>query len=274
VSRDASVRRAEHDLQLLRELYRSFDPPTSDPKVRLLRELLDETRYRAHRVLVFTEFRDTAVMLWQALSPAGGVALIHGQDARLGNSRASRNAVVERFAPLANGLPPPKPRELVHTLIATDVLAEGLNLQDARTVVSYDVPWNPVRLAQRIGRIDRLGSPHAQVRACVFQPDQQLDALLGLVRRVRQKLRAIRVVGGDAPRLARRNNGVLHACQKRSPAEQRPRPPSRRSHAARQRSSLGYRRNAATGVRAAVPRRRRIPGAPARCRRNCARCSR
>jgi superfamily II DNA or RNA helicase len=205
-SRDASVRRAEHDLRLLRELYRSFDPPTSDPKVRLLRELLDDDSMRAHRVLVFTEFRDTAVMLWQALSPAGGVALIHGRDARLGSSRTTRNAVVERFAPLANGLPPPKPRERVHTLIATDVLAEGLNLQDARTVVSYDVPWNPVRLAQRIGRIDRLGSPHAQIRACVFQPDQQLDALLGLVRRVRHKLRAIRVVGGDAPRLGRRDD--------------------------------------------------------------------
>jgi hypothetical protein len=222
-SRDVAVRRAEHDLRLLRQLYQSFDPPTSDPKVRLLRELLDDDSTRDQPVLVFTEFRDTAVMLWRALSPAGRVALIHGQDARLGSGRASRNSVVERFAPLANGLTPPKPRERVHTLIATDVLAEGLNLQDARTVVSYDVPWNPVRLAQRIGRIDRLGSPHAHIRACVFQPDQQLDALLGLVRRVRQKLRAIRVVGGDAPRLGRQTDVACVPATDGLPQDGRPR---------------------------------------------------
>jgi superfamily II DNA or RNA helicase len=238
VPREEAIRRAQHDLLLLRDLLLRIDAPgtdapagagrasctpvtgmvatdrgatdravsdhvTTDDKVRRLHELLAQPTIRSQPVLIFTEYRDTAVMLWRTLSPAGGVALIHGQEARLGTARTSRNRVVERFAPHANGLRPPQPRERVHILIATDVLAEGLNLQDARTVVSYDVPWNPVRLAQRIGRIDRLGSPHAAIRACVFQPDRQLDALLGLVRRVRQKLRAIRVVGGDAPRLVR-----------------------------------------------------------------------
>ncbi|MGH7447903.1 MAG: helicase-related protein, partial [Longimicrobiales bacterium] len=84
-------------------------------------------------------------------------------------------------------------------LIGTDVLAEGLNLQDARVVISYDLPWNPVRLAQRIGRIDRLGSPHAWIRALAFAPDRGVDELLGLMKRIRRKLRQIRIVGGDAP---------------------------------------------------------------------------
>ncbi|MGH7127602.1 MAG: C-terminal helicase domain-containing protein [Planctomycetaceae bacterium] len=144
------------------------------------------------KVLVFTEFRETAVELWHAFVTAGGIGLIHGDAAFLGSLRAGRREVVQRFAPLANGSIPPPPREAVRVLIATDVLSEGLNLQDATHVVSYDLPWNPVRLMQRIGRIDRLGSRHATVYAHHFLPDAGLDAVLGLLERLRRKLAAIR----------------------------------------------------------------------------------
>jgi hypothetical protein len=107
--------------------------------------------------------------------------------------------VVERFAPRANHARVPRTAERVRLLIATDVLAEGMNLQDAHAVISYDLPWNPVRIAQRIGRIDRLGSPHTHVRAFAFVPDTGVDVMLGLMKRIRRKLRHIRVVGGDAP---------------------------------------------------------------------------
>jgi hypothetical protein len=171
-----------------------------DPKFAALCRLLDND-VAEESVLLFTEFRDTATELWRALARRGGVALIHGADARLGLHRSSRRAIIERFAPVSNGVPPPPARERVRLLIATDVLAEGLNLQDARIVVSYDLPWNPVRLAQRIGRIDRLGSPHASVSAFAFVPAREVESLLGLMRRLRRKLRAIRTIGGDAPRL-------------------------------------------------------------------------
>src|SRR5690606_37435578 len=118
---------------------------------------------------------------------------------RLGRLRSGRRAIIERFAPLANGVRPPRPAEDVRVLIATDVLAEGMNLQDASMVVSYDLPWNPVRLSQRFGRIDRLGSPHSSIRTVVFAPDRGVDDMLGLMKRLRRKLRHIRVVGGDAP---------------------------------------------------------------------------
>jgi hypothetical protein len=181
--------------------------PGTDPKLARLEALLDD-ELRDEQVLLFTEYRETARVLWQRLAPRGGVALIHGGEARLGRSTASRGAVIRRFAPLSNGVAPPRPHERVRLLIATDVLAEGLNLQDARVVVSYDVPWNPVRLAQRIGRIDRLGSPHESVIAYAFRPDRHVDALLGLVRRVSRKLRDIRTVGGDAPLLAERADAM------------------------------------------------------------------
>jgi superfamily II DNA or RNA helicase len=191
--------RAGQDLRLLQEL-RAQVSARGDPKLEMLQRLLRH-ELRAESVLLFTEFRDTAQWLWRALTPLGGVALIHGGEARLGRSLSTRRAVIERFAPAANGARQPKPLERVRLLIATDVLAEGLNLQDARVVVSYDLPWNPVRLAQRVGRIDRLGSPHAAVVAYAFLPDSQLDRLLGLLHRIRRKLRGIRIVGGDAPLL-------------------------------------------------------------------------
>jgi superfamily II DNA or RNA helicase len=203
LDRDRWVAEAEAELArldaLLNATGRTSAHATPDPKIAALRELI-VAQHAGKKVLVFTEFRDTAAELWRVLSPLGGVALIHGGDARLGKGRAPRRVIIDRFAPLANAARAPRPHECVRILIATDVLAEGLNLQDARVIVSYDVPWNPVRLAQRIGRVDRLGSPHESIIACVFMPDRGLEALLRLFERVRRKLRDIRTVGGDAPR--------------------------------------------------------------------------
>jgi hypothetical protein len=154
-------------------------------------ELLDGL-LNGHLVLLFTEFRETASALWARLRSRGGVARIDGSSAWLGAGRASRLEVVRRFAPRSNGAHPPPMREQVRLLIATDVLAEGLNLQDADTVISYDLPWNPVRLIQRVGRIDRLGSQHDLVGCYNFMPDRHLEDYIALVRRLSTKLEVIR----------------------------------------------------------------------------------
>jgi superfamily II DNA or RNA helicase len=203
---DACLEHAQRDeaiiARMLQRLHRADGTP-EDAKVACLADLL-AGEYKADRVIVFTEFRDTARALWSRLRDRERVALIDGAEARLGRDRASRRMVIDRFAPRANGARAPTPREAVRVLIATDVLAEGLNLQDARVVISYDLPWNPVRLAQRIGRIDRLGSPHDRVVALVFSPGAGLERVLRLTRRLRRKLRHIRMVGGDAPWIAGR----------------------------------------------------------------------
>ncbi len=78
--------------------------------------------------------------------------------------------------------------DLYDILVTTDVLAEGVNLQQARHIINYDLPWNPMRLVQRHGRIDRLGSAHREVfLRCVF-PDTRLDELLGLEERLNRKI--------------------------------------------------------------------------------------
>ncbi|MGH7544762.1 MAG: helicase-related protein [Gemmatimonadota bacterium] len=190
------------DLGALRRIHAALAaiPPERDAKLTALRHLLDALR--AERVLVFTEFRDTARYLFRELRGTGRLAQIdHARAVVSGEAagtRVDRRWVIERFAPRANRAPDPPAREQVDVLIATDVLSEGLNLQDAKHVVSYDLPWNPVRLLQRAGRVDRLGSPHDVVVLHHFQPEAGLERLLGLLAVLRTKLRAIdRTVGLD-----------------------------------------------------------------------------
>ncbi len=112
----------------------------------------------------------------------------------------SRAAVVGRFAPRANPQHrPAEGRPEIDTLVATDVLAEGLNLQDCDKVINYDLHWNPVRLIQRLGRIDRIGSEHEAVYAYNFLPETALDKNLGLRAKLERRIREIHeTIGEDA----------------------------------------------------------------------------
>ena len=116
--------------------------------------------------------------------------------------------MVERFAPRASrrseliGSP-----DEVDVLISTDVLSEGQNLQDADCVVNYDLHWNPTRMVQRAGRIDRLGSAHDEISIHNFFPEEGLDELLGLMERLAAKIEAIdRNVGLEASILGEKVN--------------------------------------------------------------------
>ena len=165
---------------------------------------------RANRkALVFTTFADTARYLYEHVAAApfagegeGGVhvALITGGDGNRSTSGVSRfEDVLGRFAPRAQD------REgedgEIDILIATDCLSEGQNLQDCDLVVNYDIHWNPVRLMQRFGRIDRLGSRNCEVGMVNFWPTADLDRYLDLKNRVeaRMALADATATGADDP---------------------------------------------------------------------------
>lgn len=143
------------------------------------------------KVLVFTYFADTvewiigflkeAVLRDERLAPYRDRIASH-----TGSGGQARDPAID-FAPdtAAPGLGRP---DLYDLLVTTDVLAEGVNLQQARHIINYDLPWNPMRLVQRHGRIDRIGSKHRDVFVrCIF-PDARLDALLGLEERLNRKI--------------------------------------------------------------------------------------
>ncbi len=182
--------------------------PEEDPKLQKLVETLvavieqakkeatdsDDERRKA-KVLVFSFYEDTVNWVESYLdrilekdkhlaSFRGRMASIAGDETRHG---VSRQKAVWGFAPASSGAPPGYKDEF-DLLVSTDVLAEGFNLQQCRNIINYDLPWNPMRLVQRHGRVDRIGSPHDQVFLMTFFPDAQLDALLNLEARVRRKL--------------------------------------------------------------------------------------
>ncbi|MCY4078502.1 MAG: helicase-related protein [Acidobacteria bacterium] len=152
-----------------------------------------DTRDR-HKVLIFSYYADTVDWIVEFLEEASEtdprLAAYRGRIASLSGSTASPNkdAAVWGFAPRTTDAPAGLDEDRYDVLVTTDVLAEGVNLQQARHIINYDLPWNPMRLVQRHGRIDRIGSLHSEVFIrCIF-PDTRLDDLLGLEARLHRKL--------------------------------------------------------------------------------------
>ena len=154
------------------------------------------------KVIVFSYFADTVEWVQGYLDRAvkkdkrlsafkGRLVAVTGSD-----GEARQRDAMFGFAPKTTESPDQDDRYDV--LVATDVLAEGVNLQQARHIINYDLPWNPMRLVQRHGRIDRIGSPHTRVWMRCFMPDKQIDALLGLEARLHRKIKqAARSIGTE-----------------------------------------------------------------------------
>src|SRR5439155_1164225 len=110
--------------------------------------------------------------------------------------------VLRAFAPRAQGGPLPASALETDVLVATDLLSEGLNLQDAARVIHYDLPWSPARLAQRVGRIDRASSPHERIETVTFLPPLPLADALAMERRLVAKRRTQSRAGAGTRGLA------------------------------------------------------------------------
>src|SRR5256714_13486115 len=127
------------------------------------------------------------------------IAAVTGERGWFGSEPATREEVLRAFAPRARGAAPPARALATDVLIATDLVSEGLNLQEAARVINYDRPWSPARLAQRVGRIDRAGSPHARIETVTFLPAQPLADALAMERRLVAK-RRLQARAGAGPR--------------------------------------------------------------------------
>ncbi len=170
-----------------------------------------EASFRQNRkVLLFSYYEDTVDWIYEYLEEIiseddelscyeGRIAAVSGDGSKY---RVTRERAVHGFAP-NSGDAPPDATDDFDILISTDVLAQGVNLQEARTVINYDLPWNPMRVVQRNGRIDRVNSPHSKIYPITFFPEDRLDDLLELEHRVREKLtqasRSIGVSDGVMP---------------------------------------------------------------------------
>lgn len=150
------------------------------------------------KVIVFTAFADTANYLYEQLAARYqygyglNTAIITGSR-KLSNADtipSNINVLLTCFSPISKDkeLLYPKIKESIEILIATDCISEGQNLQDCDYLVNYDIHWNPVRIIQRFGRIDRIGSKNATITMVNFWPDLTLDAYINLKQRVENRM--------------------------------------------------------------------------------------
>ncbi|MEP6509797.1 MAG: helicase-related protein, partial [Gemmatimonadales bacterium] len=109
---------------------------------------------------------------------------------------------IRRFAPVASGVAKPRRSEAVSLLLATDLLSEGVNLQDAAVVVHLDLPWTPARMEQRLGRIARMGSRHSQVYSYAIRPPVSAEALIRIESVLREKMKTSGIVVDEFQSLA------------------------------------------------------------------------
>jgi len=148
-----------------------------------LKRFLSRAEVKQGKVLIFSESETTINYLFEQLNPGGKQADI----ARLSGSISREGAanIVRRFSPVSNLA---SPGNEIRILMATDVVSEGQNLQDCARVLNYDLHWNPVRLIQRFGRVDRIGSTHADIYLHNMWPDLEVDAELALTDRLSNRI--------------------------------------------------------------------------------------
>jgi superfamily II DNA or RNA helicase len=193
-----------HDWSVIAELLAAISVITAehDLKLQALRELIELKAAQPlndgnRKVLIFSAFADTAEYLYRELTPslaAGGfeTALVTGKGAprtSLGKGYGFQQ-ILTLFSPRSKQrhLALPKETSEIDILIGTDCISEGQNLQDCDYVVNYDIHWNPVRIIQRFGRIDRIGSTNATVQLVNFWPDISLDEYINLKERVENRM--------------------------------------------------------------------------------------
>lgn len=192
----------QHDSELIKAMLRRFGTwqVETDSKLHALRDLIEQ-KHANDKVLVFTEYKDTAYYIAEGLQKLGveNVAAVAGDT----DDPAS---YARRFSPVSNRVPTEQAFDAeapalngpeLRVLVATDVLSEGQNLQDAHVVVNYDLPWAIIRLIQRAGRVDRVGQVHHEVNVYLFS-HQTVEKTLNLRSRIRERLKsAAEAFGAD-----------------------------------------------------------------------------
>jgi len=182
---DSLIQDLNHDLKIYQEMHEAVKDisPADDDKLQKLIEIISKEPIKGKKIIIFSSFESTVKYLYENLKDkfekvdyiAGGEKLM---------------TKIKRFAPEANKTKIPSDDE-IKILISTEVLSEGLNLQDAQVVINYELHWNPVRIIQRIGRIDRIGSPHQDIYVYNFFPETEAEKNIRIQEVVEKRINEI-----------------------------------------------------------------------------------
>ena len=158
------IKSVEQDLKILQELQSKWNDITEDPKKsQFIYELTSNIKLIDKKIIVFTESTETASYVSEYLEQIfpNKVLLYHGQA-----SQAIRQEIEENYNPNYTG----EKKDNIKYLVTTDVLAEGINLHRSNVIINYDLPWNPTKVMQRVGRINRVGTEYNEIHVFNFFP--------------------------------------------------------------------------------------------------------
>jgi superfamily II DNA/RNA helicase len=191
----------EQDVAILKKIREIWQPVDEDPKIdALIHHLKIDRKITGHKVVIFTESKETGDYLFENLFNKFQKKVMfyssHGgryEDLKTKHNHAlSRDMVTQNYDPKADN-----PSDNIQILITTDILAEGINLHRSNVLINYDLPWNPTRVLQRAGRVNRLGSEHGNIHIFNFFPTTQADMHLGLEANITNKLQMFHYIMGE-----------------------------------------------------------------------------
>jgi superfamily II DNA/RNA helicase/HKD family nuclease len=188
----------EHDYDLFVEIYKLVDesaiPPEKDAKLQKLKKILEDEPLNKGKLIIFSESAETVEYLYDNINPDKKPEI-----QKASSDLDNKSRLVNLFAPKANRYTFKKGEKEISMLISTDVLSEGLNLQDGDKIINYDLHWNPVKIIQRFGRIDRIGSEFDIIYGFNFLPETALDEHLSLHEIVHNRIQEIHdTIGEDS----------------------------------------------------------------------------
>jgi len=189
--REEFKERLDKDLNSLKELYSKWEKISYDPKIQKLRQLIKNEKLNKKKVILFTEFIDTAEYLKKELKDILRDRLfVYSSKSK----KEDRKKIEKNFDPNNKNQ-----EDTIDFLITTDALAEGINLHRSNIIINYDIPWNPTKVLQRIGRVNRVGTKHENIYVYNFFPVSQIEENIGLEASALAKLQAFHhALGEDA----------------------------------------------------------------------------
>ncbi|MGI6225576.1 MAG: helicase-related protein [Peptococcales bacterium] len=201
------IDKLEFDLAILKEVKKLWQTVNSDPKLEtFIKELKSKAALKSNKLVIFTESKETGDYIYEALQDEfkGKVMFYSSTGGRHTDNKLTSNHTVSRDIITSNFDPKHKEkRDDLKILIATDVLAEGINLHRSNVLINYDLPWNPTRVLQRAGRVNRLGSNFPKIHIFNFFPTTQSDEHLGLEVNITNKIQMFHdILGEDAKYLS------------------------------------------------------------------------
>jgi SNF2 family DNA or RNA helicase len=221
----------QRDKQQLHTLYLVAKDVTPDRDAKLgeLKKLIEQrvknpsltkSGEKNHKILIFTAFSDTAEYLYQSLKEwirneiNHHVAMVSGGSAmnKTTFGKSDFNHILTNFSPISknrNKMPSMQQDDEIDILIATDCISEGQNLQDCDFLVNYDIHWNPVRIIQRFGRIDRIGSINETIQMVNFWPTDNLDNYIRLKTRVEARMALVDITATGEDNLLDRVKDIV-----------------------------------------------------------------